>query len=155
MTGDYVLRIGYSYLGLLAGNGVLLLLLLLNAFSGSLLLHGQMKMLFLAALGQFIPMAIFSIPGWLAIGVPVALLFSSGTIASVSSGTLLLIGVPLGPLALLLILVWLNHGQPGAVSFSGTGPLWACATIISTVSFAVHCALLRQYTRWTAKDQIN
>ena len=153
MIRDYVLRVGYSFLGLLAGNGALLLLLL-NEYLGSPWLHGQI----LPAPGVLIPIiliAIFSIPGWLAIGVPVALLFSPRTIARVSRGILLLIGVPPGPLALLLIFVWLSHGQPGAVSFSGTGALWACATIISTVAFAVHCTLVRHYTRWTAKGQIN
>jgi len=155
MIRDYVLRVGYSYLGLLAGNVALLVLLLLNAFRASLWLHGQMKMQLLAALGDFIPIAIVSIVGWVAVGVPAVLLFSSRTIARVSSGILLLIGVPLGPLALLLIFVWLNHGQPGAVSFSRTGVLWESASIISTVAFAVHCTFVRHYTRWTAKGQIN
>ena len=145
MIGDYVLRVGYSHLGLLAGNVALLLLLLLNALRASLWLHGQMKVQLLAALGSFIPIAIFSVAGWVAVGVPVVLLFSSRTIARVSSGILLLIGAPLGPLALLLILVWLNHGQPGAVSFSRTGFLWECASLISTVAFAVHCTFVRHF----------
>ena len=153
MIGDYVLRVGYSYLGLLAGNVALLVLLLLNAFRASLWLHGQMKMLFLAALGYFIPIAIVSIVGWLAIGIPAVLIFSPQRVLQFPLWLLLAIGALLGPVALFVIFLLLSRGLAAAETFTNTGLLWACASLISTVAFAVHCALL--YTRWTARGQIN
>lgn len=152
MIRDCVLRVGYSFIGLLAGNGALLLLLLLNAFR--LWLHGQMKMQFLAALGDFIPIAIVSIVGWLAIGIPAVLILSPQRALQSPLWLLLTVGALLGPVALFVIFLLLSRGLAAAETFTNTRLLWACASLISTVAFAVHCALLRQYTRWMAKDQI-
>jgi hypothetical protein len=155
MLGDYVLRVGYSYLGLLAGNVASLLLFLLNAFRASLLSHGQLKAQCLAALGSFIPIAIVSIVGWLAIGIPAVLILSPQRALQSPLWLLLAIGALLGPVALFAIFLLLSPGLAAGETFTNTGLLWACASLISTVAFAVHCALLRHYTRWTAKGQIN
>lgn len=155
MIGDYALRIAYSYLGLIAGNAALLLLFFLNAFRTSLLLHGQLKAQCLAALGSFIPVAITSIVGWLAIGIPAVVVLSPQRISQFPLWLLLVIGALLGPIALVTIFLLLSRGLAAGETFTNTGPLWACASLISTVAFAVHCALVRRYTRWTPSGQPN
>ena len=74
MKSDNLLRVGYSFLGLLTGDAMLLILFLLNALRTSLLPNGQLKAQCLTAVGSFIPIAIVSVIGWLAVGVPVALI---------------------------------------------------------------------------------
>jgi len=144
MKSDNLLRVGYSFLGLLTGDAVLLILTFLNALRTSLLLHGQLKAQCLTAVGSFIPIAIVSVIGWLAVGVPVALILPSRRIFQSPLWLLLLVGVLLGPVALFVIFLLLSRGMPTSETFTHTGFLWGCASLISTVAFAVHCGLVRQ-----------
>jgi hypothetical protein len=143
-------RVGYSFLGLLAGNAVLLILDLLNALHLSLLLHGQLKAQFLTAMGFFIPVAIVSVAGWLAVGIPAVLILPTGRIVKSSLWLLLLLGALLGPLALLLVFLSLSRGMPATETFTHTGFLWLCSSLISTVAFGVYCLLVRRYARGDA-----
>lgn len=144
MKLDHLTRIGHSFFGLLAGDAILLILALINALRTSLLLHGQLKLQCLTAFGFFIPVAIASVVGWVVVGVPAVLVLSPQTIARSSRWLLLLLGALLGPLALFVIFLLLKPGMPKAETFTNTGFLWACASLISTVAFAVHCALMRR-----------
>lgn len=144
---DYLLRIGYSFFGLLAGNAVLLILALGNALHISLLLHGQVKAQCLTALGFFIPIAIASIAGWLIVGVPAVLVLSPRRVLQSSRWQLLIVGALLGPAALFAIFLLLSRGLAKGETFTNTGFLWVCASLISFVAFAVHCALMRRYAR--------
>ena len=155
MKLDYLVGVGYSFLGLLAGDAVLLILSLLNALRTSLLLHGQFKDQCFSALGFFIPIAIVSIVGWLVIGVPAVLILSPRRILQSSLWNLLVVGGLLGPVALFVIFLLLSRGLPTSETFTNTGFLWACASLISTVAFAVHCALVHHYARWTLKRETN
>ena len=146
MKGIHLLRVGYSFFGLLAGDAALLILFLLNALRASLLLHGQLKAQCLTAFGSFIPIAIVSIVGWLAIGIPAVLILSQRIVLQSPLWLLLVVGALLGPVALFSIFLLLSRGLPTTETFTNTGFLWACASLISTVAFAVHCALLRQFT---------
>ena len=147
MKSEHLLRVGYSFLGLLAGDAALLILILLNALRTSLLLHGQLKAQCLTAVGSFIPITIVSFVGWLAVGAPAVLILTPTRILQASSWLLLFLGAALGPVALFVIFLLLSRGMPTAETFSHTGFLWACASLISTVAFAVHCALVRQCVR--------
>lgn len=150
MKRDHLLRIGYSFFGLLAGDTALLILALLNAFHISLLLGGQLKAQLLTAVGWFIPVAIASIAGWMMIGIPVVLIISTGRILKTTWWLILLVGALLGPLALLIIFLLLSWGMPSGETFTHTGFLWTCASLISTVAFGVHCAFVRQWSRGDA-----
>ena len=152
MKSDWLLRVGFSFLGLLAGDAALLILALLNFLHISLLLHGQLEAQFLTALGWFIPIAIVSIIGWMMIGVPAVLIISTGRILRTSWWLILLLGVLLGPLALLVVFLLLSRGMPNGQTFSHTGFLWACASLISTVAFGVHCSMVRRSVRGGADD---
>lgn len=155
MKLDYLLRVGYSFFGLLAGDAVLLILALMNALRISLLLHGQLKAQCLTALGFFIPAAIVSVVGWLVVGIPAVLILSPRRILQASLWLLLVLGVLLGPAALFVIFLLLSPGMPKAETFTNTGFLWACSSLISTIAFAVHCALMRRYARWSLKEDGN
>ena len=148
MNFDHPLRVGYSFFGLLAGDAVLLMLTLMNALHISLLLHGQLKAQCLIALGSFIPVAIVSVVGWLMVGVPAVLILSPRTVLQTSLWLLLSLGAVIGPAALFVIFLLLSRGMPKAQTFTNTGFLWACSSLISTVAFAVHCALMRRHARW-------
>ena len=148
MKLDHPLRVGYSFFGLLAGDAVLLILTVVNALHISLLLHGQLKAQFLIALGSFIPVAIVSVVGWLIVGVPAVLSLSPRRVLQAPLWLLLSLGVVLGPAALFVIFLLLSWGMPKAETFTNTGFLWACSSLISTVAFAVHCALMRRHARW-------
>jgi hypothetical protein len=147
MKSEHLLRVVYSFFGLLAGDAALLILTLLNALRTSLLLHGQLKAQCLTAVGSFIPIAIVSVIGWLAVGVPAVLILPSRRILQSSLWLLLLLGALLGPIALFVIFLPLSRGMPTSETFTHTGFLWACASLISTVAFAVHCALVHQCAR--------
>lgn len=145
MKSEHLRRVGFSFLGLLAGDAALLILTLLNALRICLFLHGQLKAQCLMAVGSFIPIAIVSVVGWMIVGVPAVMILSPGKILQSSWWLLLLLGALLGPLALFLIYLLLRRGMPAAETFTHTGFLWACAGLISTVAVAVHCALVRQF----------
>ena len=152
MSLDYLLRIGYSFFGLLAGNAVLLIFALVNALHVSLLLHGQVKAQCLTALGFFIPIAITSVAGWLIVGVPAVLVLSPRRILQSPPWPLLFFGALLGPAALFAIFLVLSPGMPKQETFAHTGFLWVSASLISCVAFAVHCALMRRYARSILKE---
>lgn len=155
MSLDYLLRIGYSFLGLLAGNAVLLILAFVNALQISLVLHGQVEAQCLTALGFFIPIAIVSVVGWLVVGVPAILILSPRRILRSSAWPLLIVGALLGPAALFGIFLLLRPGLPKEETFTNTGILWFSASLISFVAFAVHCALMRRYARSILKGEID
>jgi hypothetical protein len=140
-------RLAYAWVGLLAGDAVLLLYMLLNALRAFAILvaahMGEPQAQVTVALQVFCLYATFSVLGWLFVGVPVALFFPVRSVASWSWPVLIAVGALAGPLALLLILVLLGHGRFPS-SFVGTGALFAFSILVSTVSFCVYVALLRK-----------
>ena len=143
-------RLAYAFIGLLAGDAVLFLFLLQNAFRADLLaLHmGETARQIPIALEMFVFSAPFSLVGWLLVGLPIAVFFPTRFITRLSWPLRLLVGAILGPLALLVILVLLGHGHiefPG--TFRGTGSLWAYSILVSTVSFVLYAALLKGKSR--------
>jgi hypothetical protein len=140
-------RMRYALVSLLASNVLLLSLLLLNAIRiRSLLLTSH-----IGRPGQEIPQAFqmafiygfFSFLGWLIVGLPIVLLLPADSVLRLPLLIQLVIGVVIGPFALLAIFVILNHGQlhaPG--TFTNTSFLWTLSMLMSAVAFSLYCALL-------------
>jgi hypothetical protein len=87
---------------------------------------------------------ISSFVGWVLIGIPTALAIPGGTIARLAWPLWLLMGALLGPIALLLIIVLLSHGQLSRSSFAHTEFFWLFSILVAAVSFLVYGLLLRR-----------
>jgi hypothetical protein len=88
----------------------------------------------------------FSVGGWILVGVPTALAFPARLLSHLAWPVRMLIGVTLGPLALLLIFVVLFAFQGRLIAFSlaHTESLWPFSILVSTISFLVYAALMRR-----------
>jgi hypothetical protein len=142
-------RIGYAFAGLIAGDAILLLLFLLNTLlvrAALLRAHaGEPAHIVSQYLQIFVLYAVFSFVGWLFVGVPASLLFPARSITRLSWVLALLVGAALGPLALLAIILLINHGRISfPSSFTGAGLAWTYSILVSTTSFLVYVALLRR-----------
>ena len=151
-----VKRLAYAFLGLLAGDAILLLYLLQNAIR----LRAHLLDLHIGEPARQIPQTIqlfafyvrLSFIGWLLVGLPIALLFPPHFIRRLPWPLRLLVGATLGPLALFLIFVLINdssrtafvHGHMLPGLFTNTASLWPLSILVSTVAFVVYIALLRK-----------
>ena len=140
-------RLAYAFVGLVAGDAVLLLFLLQNATrlrADLLVLHmGEPGEQIPQTLQLFVMYACFSFVGWLLVGLPAALLFSARSIARLPWPLRPLVGAALGPLALFLVLMLLAHGHLDFPrTFLGTGWLWAFSMLVSTTAFLLYTGLL-------------
>jgi hypothetical protein len=152
---NLIKRVAYAFVGLLAGNAILLLYLLQNAIR----LRTDLLASHMGEPGRQIPQAfqIFelyahvSFFGWLFVGLPVALFFSARSITRLPWPLSPLLGAALGPLALFLVLALVSdvsraalaHGHMLPGMFTGTASLWPLSILVSTVSFVVYVALVR------------
>jgi hypothetical protein len=143
-------RLLFTAIGLAAGNAALLVYLICNALRlRAALLKAHMGAPDLAlsqAYETFLIYGIFSVLGWILVGVPIALAFPARLLSRIAWPGQLLIGATLGPLALLLIFVTLFaiQGSSGTFSLAHTEGLWPFSILVSTVSFLVYAALLRR-----------
>ena len=143
-------RLLFAAIGLAAGNAVMLLLLLYNFWrvrAAYLRAHmGDPNNQLSQAWGIFSLYAIFSVFGWILVGVPFALVFPQRLLSRVTWPFRLLIGAAFGPLALLLIFVVIGaiQGRLSQFSLAHTESLWPFSVVISTISFLVYTALLRR-----------
>jgi len=142
-------RLAYAFVGLLAGDAILLLFLMQNALRVRAMLlavhMGEPARTIPVALQMFTLYATFSFVGWLLVGLPIALFFPARSVTRLPWPLTLLVGAALGPLALLAIFVLLGRGHISfPSSFTGTGGFWAFSILVSTVSFVVYVALLRK-----------
>jgi hypothetical protein len=144
-------RVAYAFVGLLGGNAAMLLFLLQNAIrlrASLLAMHiGEPALQIPHALEECAFYAPFSFVGWLFVGVPIALLFPARSIKRLSWPVRVIVGAALGPLALFLLFVLLSHGHidfNDHGTFTGTSWLWAFSILVSTVSFVLYAALLRE-----------
>jgi hypothetical protein len=149
-------RMAYAFVGLVAGDTILLLYLLQNAIR----LRADLLASHMGEPGRQIPQALqifelyayVSFFGWLFVGLPVALFFSARSITRLPWPLSLLLGAALGPLALFLAIVLLSdvsraalaHGHMLPGMFTGTASVWPLSILVSTISFVVYVALLRK-----------
>lgn len=144
-------RMWFATIGIIAGNVVLLLYLMgAAAYMRACLLRvhmGEPQLQFEQYWDGFLLCAVFSIVGWVVVGIPVAIVFPARLLAHRSWPVLgLLIGITLGPVALLLVFIEYLALEGGlrAASFDQTEVYWVFSIIVSTVSFLVYAALLRR-----------
>jgi hypothetical protein len=149
LTVSLIKRLAYAFVGLLAGDAVLLLFLLQNALRTRAFLlaahMGEPARQIPNALQMFVFYAGFSFAGWLLVGLPIALLIPARSIMNMWWPLRVPVGAALGPLALLGVLALLSRGHisfPG--SFRGLGLLWAYSALVSTVAFMAYVTLLRK-----------
>ena len=149
-------RLAYAFVGLLAGDAILLLYLLQNAVR----LRADLLALHMGEPARQIPQAIqifalyarLSFVGWLFVGLPIALLLPAHVIKRLPWPLRLLLGAALGPLALFLIFVLVSDSSRAALAhghmipgmFTGTASLWPLSILVSTIAFVVYAALLRK-----------
>lgn len=128
-------KIGYSFVGPLAGSATLLAYFVLTtrAWEPN---HWQPFDIFLLIMT-------FTLPGWIIIGVPAVLFIDVQFIRILHWLLVLLIGAALGAFALFLIS--LIFGLVHYINLGGHwGPWYWLAMLVSTVAFAVYSALARQ-----------
>jgi hypothetical protein len=136
-------RVAYAFVGLSSGDAMLRLYLLISW-------SPQPEMVTLVIF------AMFSFVGWLCVGLPIALVLPTRSITHLSWPLALVVGVVVGPVALLgaMLGIFLTSyvcpigfvsGMPGYM-ISKVEP-YAFSILISTVSFGVYVALLRTQTR--------
>jgi hypothetical protein len=142
-------RMWFATVGIIAGNAVLLLYLMgAAAYMRALLLRdhmGEPQLQFEQYWDLFLLCGVFTIAGWVVVGIPVAIVFPARLLAHRSWPVLgSLIGITLGPVALLLVFIAYLALEGGlrTASFDDTEWYWVFSIIVSTVSFLVYAALL-------------
>ncbi|MGC2162586.1 MAG: hypothetical protein WA634_11800 [Silvibacterium sp.] len=153
MKVDSIRKIGYSFLGLLAGNvaSILTLLILatLQSFSKFDTVRRAWQLSLPSALGMAALFALFSLAGWTVVGLPFVLLMPARVAARLHWLFAALIGGVLGALTLSLIFWALNGwrldwtGANQAQQLRQWIPFLFIAVLISGTAFAVYCGLLR------------
>ena len=136
-------RLLYSLVGLLAGDLILLFLLLQHALHATIL-AGEPARRLPDAVETFILYAIFSFVGWMLVGLPATLLFPARAITLLSWPRALIVGATVGPIALLIIFVLLSRSHIYFRNLAEISTLFAYTILVSTVSFTVYLALLRK-----------
>lgn len=139
-------RLGFAFLGLLAGNAILFVFLMTNAIRNAVILHvarvGAPAAEITIALEVFLIYAACSFAGWIIVGLPTVLFIPARVLLRFGEMAKIVIGAALGPLALFLIFVLLSRGHVS--TFARTGVLWIYASVISTAAFWVYVALLKR-----------
>jgi hypothetical protein len=142
-------RLTYAFVGLFSGDAALVLYMFVNAFlvrTTYLAAHvGEPERQVSTALQLSTIYVLCSLAGFLVVGVPVALLLPPRFVAGWPWLVTIVVGALLGPPALCVILFVLGGGSVHlSNSFRETGLLFAFSSLVSTVSFGVYVALLRQ-----------
>jgi hypothetical protein len=142
-------KIGYSFVGLLAGNLVSLILLLLVA----LVLHTNsfehIRKVWSLGIGQAFVWSwlvlIFSMIAWLVVGLPLVLLLRAEVIAGFHWMFAVLIGAIVGAFAMLLIFFAMNGGHLSIKSLFAPGAYqpFYLAALIAAIAFATYCKLVK------------
>lgn len=152
-------KIGYSFLGLLAGNAAslsaLLVLAILRSFDP---IRGLSGLTPLWALGMSTVFGFFSLAGWAVVGLPVMFLLPAKFAVRTHWLVAALIGAILGALSLYLIftafnggnIYWLRVTDP---AFRETMAFFCAAALIAGIAMAVYCRLLRsEFRDWASEN---
>jgi hypothetical protein len=145
-------KIGYSFLGLLAGNAAslaaLLIIATLQSFPTFEIIRRFWWLSLRSALGMSALFALFSLAGWTVIGLPFVLLLPARITIRIHRLAAPLPGALLGILSLFLIFAFFIVRQPSSEADWLMGlrmwiPFFSIAMLISGTAFAVYCGLLR------------
>ena len=150
-------KIGYSFLGLMAGNAVTLAAFVLWNMLGRLDAFADIRKFWIeeiiGTLGLFLMIWVVSMLGWVVVGLPVVLSLRTRTVAEFHGITAALIGAVLGLAAMLLSFLVMNGGKLDTALLSNpqaaraTAFYFCGAALISDVAFAVYCALVKAALR--------
>jgi hypothetical protein len=140
---DPAKRLLYTLIGLVAGDLMLLFVLVRHSIHATLL-AGEPAPTIADAVQTFALYAAFSFVGWLFVGLPVALLLPATSFARLSWPLAVVVGAALGPPALLVIFVLLGRNHIYFRNLGEIGTLFAYTILVSTVSCMVYLALLRK-----------
>jgi hypothetical protein len=152
-------KIGYSFMGLLAGNVVSLVVLLLVALLPHLDSFVGIKKLWTLTVGDGLGLAfaiwLFSMAAWVVVGLPVVLLLRAEIAADLYLLTSAVAGAVLGAVAMLLMFMALDHDRLDIAIFQKpeTLGLFLLAALIAGVAFAVYCSLVKGTLRKQVKDR--
>jgi hypothetical protein len=157
-------KVGFSLLGLMAGNAANLLVLLLIALLQHLDPFAEIRRQFSLGVGEALVSSfgvwLFSMAGWVVVGLPLVLLLRAKVVADFYLVTAALIGVVLGLLSMLLLLLALNRGRLDIMNFDFRNPeavrlivfLFSDAALIAGVAFTVYCSLVKAALRRPKKN---
>lgn len=155
-------KIGYSFVGLMAGNVVSLLVLVLISALPLLHMFPEAKKVWnldiAQAMGLSLAIWIVSMLGWVVVGLPVVLLLRTEIVAEFYWITAALLGAVMGLLTMLLFYLAMNQGRLDASAFRNPegirtmAILFSAAGLIAGVAFAVYCALVQAALRRQAKE---
>lgn len=142
-------KIGYSFVGLLAGNLASLILLLCVALVLRVNSFEHIRKVWGLGIGQALGWSvviwIYSMPAWVVVGLPLVLLLRTETAARIYWPIAALIGTVLGVFAMLLIFFAMNGGHINRVALSEPGvrePFYLAA-LIASVAFVIYCKLAK------------
>jgi hypothetical protein len=155
-------KIGYSFIGLMAGNVVNLAALLLIALLLRLNVIASVKEFSTLGFGQAVGLSfavcIVSMVGWVVVGLPVALSIPTRIVVEFYSVTAGLIGVVMGLFAMLLGFLATNRGRLDTTLFTDpnalrmTAAFFVDAALIAGLAFAVYCSLVKAALRKRSKE---
>jgi hypothetical protein len=157
-------KIGYSFVGLMAGNVVSVVVLLLMTVLPNLDVFPAIRQVWKLGAGQALGLSIaiwlVSMLGWVVVGLPIVLLLRAEIVAEFYWITAALIGVVLGMLTMLVFLLAINQGRVDSLTASLRNPdalgrtveFFCAAGLIAGVAFAVYCALVQAALRKQAKE---
>jgi len=147
-------KIGYSFLGLLAGNVASLVGLVLIGVLQHLEVFGGIRQFWKinagGALGLSLAICIVSMLGWLVIGLPTVLLLRAEIAADFYWAVSALIGAVLGVLTMVLLILAINQGHLDTAALRNPQEIgmnivfFSSAALISGVAFAVYCSLIKR-----------
>jgi len=151
-------KIGYSFVGLMAGNAVSVVVLFLIALLPQLEAFAEIRkgwnLPLSEALGLSLLIWLVSMGAWVIVGLPVVLLLQAEIVADFYWVTAGLMGAVMGAFAMALIYVAPNPRHIDIAAFRNPETLcfFFLAALISGVAFAVYCALVWATLRRQAKE---
>jgi hypothetical protein len=136
-------RIRYSFVAWLAGQAALgLIVFFMSVFGGS---HAGLSQSLAITATYLMFSLVIGIPGWILIGLPVALFWPAAQLQKVPYYAVMLIGIAGGPMIVFLVLGCdaLAHGEPFSGYLANSGLFFICAAIVAPVCCLVYKLLLR------------
>ena len=152
-------KIGYSFVGLMAGNGANLLLLLLIFVLPRLHVFVGLARVWNPGPNVAPPVLLYivmvSVLGWAFIGLPVILLLRAKLVADLHWATAALIGAVLGMIAMFLFVLLFDRGfatifNPAALRTIAL--MFVDAALIASVAFTVYCSLIKMALHRRSKE---
>jgi hypothetical protein len=149
----WVRRIGYAFIGLLAGNAAIVAYFLITNLWGLVRVHSFPSEppawhTLVGYAGLILIYGTFSLLGWLVVGLPAVFLLPVRILNRLPWLVILLIAAAIGLAAFFPIYLLLNGGHltPNSFSFRSEWLYWFLALLASMTGFPTYCWLVRRRT---------